>query len=518
MAAWSVAAAPAGAGVRAVGLADDQQDHSHPETLTAQAPPSAVAMIGANRRRRVMSGNPRDDFESLARRYWAALGDALRNAVPGPGGVPGMGGIPGIGGIQGMGGMPGMGGPQVVPPGAEAWQESLDWWTRLAHGDHTGTNDALAHFNSQARQWYARMQEVAARFSGQESSAADVARAWKEALGAAGGNPFPEMLRTLRGNGLQGLEQWMEDASPWLDSLRDEGLSWLRMPAFGADREKQERAQALAAHVAEYQQASNAYSALMLKAQQEAFAIFESKLIEREEPGRQLQTARALFDLWIDAAEEAYAVIALSPEFREVYGRLVNAQMRVRAGVQRMVEEACAQWGMPTRSELDGAHRKLAQLEREVRKLRDAVAQGQGSGAPAGTVKQAARSAASPVVKRAADSVVRSAATPVAKRAAKRTKPKVGKRPAAAAPAKGAKKASRSSAGSFGGAIAGAVPRAPEPIGSKPESKSTATVSKKAAKKAVKKAEKKAAKKAAKKSAKKVARKTVTGTAKKGKR
>ena len=303
-----------------------------------------------------MQGNPRDDFESLARRYWAAWGDALRSAAPG------------------MGAIPGMGGPHMPPPGVEAWQDSLDWWARLAHGGRAEADDAVGHFNRQARQWYARMQEVAARFAGQENNAVDVARAWKEALGAAGENPFPEMLRSLRGHGLQGLEQWVEDASPWLQSMRDESASWLRMPAFGAGREHQERMQQLAGHMAEYQQASSAYAALMAKAQQEAFLIFENRLIDHEEPGRQLQSARALFDLWIDAAEEGYAEIALSPEFREVYGRLVNAQMRVRAGVQRMVEDASAQLGMPTRSELDGAHRKLAQLEREVRRLRDALA------------------------------------------------------------------------------------------------------------------------------------------------
>lgn len=247
-----------------------------------------------------MQGNPRDDFESLARRYWAAWGDALRSAAPG------------------MGAIPGMGGPHMPPPGVEAWQDSLDWWARLAHGGRAEADDAVGHFNRQARQWYARMQEVAARFAGQENNAVDVARAWKEALGAAGENPFPEMLRSLRGHGLQGLEQWVEDASPWLQSMRDESASWLRMPAFGAGREHQERMQQLAGHMAEYQQASSAYAALMAKAQQEAFLIFENRLIDHEEPGRQLQSARALFDLWIDAAEEGYAEIALSPEFREV--------------------------------------------------------------------------------------------------------------------------------------------------------------------------------------------------------
>lgn len=317
-----------------------------------------------------MQGNQAEDFESLARRYWAAWGDMLRTA-PTAANIPGM---------PGMANMPGMGGPQAA--GAGAWQQTMDWWARLATGATPQANDALGHFNRQAGQWYARMQEVAARFAGQQASAADVARAWQEALGLGSSQPFPDMLRGLRGHGLQGLDPWIEAVTPWLQSMRDQGTSWLGMPAFGAGREHQERMQQLAAHLAEYQQASAAYAALMVRAQQDAFPLFEARLAALAESGRQLDSGRALFDLWIDAAEEAYAAIALSPEFSEVYGRLVNAQMRVRGGVQRMVEDASAQFGMPTRCELDGAHRKLAQLEREVRRLRDALGRAESQSEP----------------------------------------------------------------------------------------------------------------------------------------
>src|SRR3546814_8079002 len=87
--------------------------------------------------------------------------------------------------------------------------------------------------------------------------------------------------------------------------------------------------------MADYQQCTQAYDALMQEATRDAFGLFEDKLAECEEPGRQIQSARALFDLWADAAEDAYAKIALSHEFREVYGKLVDAQMRLRGGVQR---------------------------------------------------------------------------------------------------------------------------------------------------------------------------------------
>ncbi|MCC8363458.1 class III poly(R)-hydroxyalkanoic acid synthase subunit PhaE [Lysobacter sp. A6] len=302
------------------------------------------------------------DFESLARQYWNAWGDMLRGAVPSQ--------------------------QPAAPDATKAWHDAIDWWTQLAHGQRSEVNAAVDRFNGQARSWYGQMQQVAAQFAGQDAAAKDIANAWKQALGAVGENPFPEMFRTMRGQGQQGLDQWIEDASPFLEAWRREAGSWLGMPAFGFAREHQERWQQLAQAQLDYQQQNSAYNALMLKSGQRAYEVFERKLGERSAPDKQLKSARALFDLWIDAAEEAYAEIALSDEFRNVYGRLVDAQMRVRGGVQREVENATGQLGMPTRTEIDAAHRKITQLEREVRKLRDAL---QASQAPA-----AAKAAAKP--------------------------------------------------------------------------------------------------------------------------
>lgn len=289
-----------------------------------------------------MPGGQGGDLEALARQYWGAWGEALRAAS----------------------------GQPAVPAGMQGWHDAVDWWSKLAHGGRSEANDLVERFNSQARQWFGQMQQVAAQFAGQDNGAAQIADAWKKSLGAAGENPFPEIFRSMRGHGQQGLDQWIEDASPYLDAMRREGVSWLSLPAFGLNREHHERLQALARAQVDYQEKNAAYNALMAKSGQRAFELFEEKLGEREEPGRQLASARALFDLWIDAAEEAYAEVALSQEFRAVYGALVNAQMRLRNGIQKEVELACGMFGMPTRSEMDAAHRKVAELERQLRRMR----------------------------------------------------------------------------------------------------------------------------------------------------
>ncbi|MDN5781985.1 MAG: class III poly(R)-hydroxyalkanoic acid synthase subunit PhaE [Luteimonas sp.] len=349
------------------------------------------------------------DFEALARQYWSAWGEALRGTAPG-----------------------------AAHAAGQPWQEALDWWSRLAQGGQPQGGDTLGRFNSQSQQWFGQMQKIAAQFAGQDAGAQEIAAAWKRAMESLGGNPFGDLMRGMRGPGLQGFEQWFEQVSPYLEGLRGETLSWLRMPTFGFAREHQQRWQQLALAMADYQECTQAYDELMRKATRDACEVFEAKLAEREEPGRQLQSARALFDLWVDAAEDAYAKIALSHEFRDVYGKLVDAQMRLRGGVQREVEQASALFGMPTRTELDGAHRKIAELERQLRRLRD------GIGAGYGQKKTATTTATRPAAKKRVTGKppLKSAATKNAatkKAAAKKAaakKPTMSK-PAAAKTAKG---------------------------------------------------------------------------------
>lgn len=299
------------------------------------------------------SGFNPQDFERLARQYWSAWGEMMRGGAPQP---------------------------QPAQPSVPGWNEALNWWSQLARGGQPQADDTLDRFNSQARGWFGEIQKLAAQFAGRDASAADIAGAWRQALGGQGANPFADVFGAMRGPGQQDFARWVEQVKPMLERLQDGGSSLLGLPAFGFAREHQERVQQLAQAYLNYQQQSQAYNALMAEAGQDAFKRFEDKLAERSEPGRQIGSARALFDLWIDAAEDAYAEIALSPRFRDAYAALVNSQMRLRAGVQKEIEHASNQYGIPTRTEIDAAHRKIVQLERELRRLRDELLQVRGGG------------------------------------------------------------------------------------------------------------------------------------------
>jgi class III poly(R)-hydroxyalkanoic acid synthase PhaE subunit len=162
--------------------------------------------------------------------------------------------------------------------------------------------------------------------------------------------------------------QWQS----WMQAAQHSGFGDLPgthgpTPTFGQNREQQMQQQAMAAAAMESLQASARYQTLIQRANAQGMQRLQDKLAEHAEPGRQIDSLKSLYDLWVDAAEEAYAEIALSDEFRETYGEMVNTQMRVRQMQQQQTEQICQQLGMPTRSEVSSLGERLQALRREFR-------------------------------------------------------------------------------------------------------------------------------------------------------
>lgn len=261
--------------------------------------------------------------------------------------------------------------------------EGFDVWLKLFGGRDSG-NETLERVIGSARQFADFMQGVIGQLATTRPELSSPA-ALREALEKAFGgidvhkNPVLDALRSVTGEGAKGFEdlfrEWMKVAKP----LEADARGLLNLPAFGYSRESQERQQALAQAVLACSDQMNRYNALMYRASRLGLDRFESRLAERSEPGREITSLRGLYDLFVDAAEEGYAEVALSEEFREVYGELVNAQMRVRQLVQGEVERASAALGMPGRTELDSVlkrsnemRRRIADLEERLQRLESA--------------------------------------------------------------------------------------------------------------------------------------------------
>lgn len=287
-------------------------------------------------------------FEALAQQYWNAWGEAVRHGM----------------------------GSSVAPTAQvtdENWSQALDWWRRMLPND-TGTDTQVIfdRLQQQAGEWFGIMQQVATQFAGRSSTSEEIADAWRQAVQGQGERLLHWALGAFRGAGPAGFDPWLQEAVHGLEKWRRESAPWLDMPTFGLGRNQQSRWQTLAKAQQEYQSHGQAYAEQLKSALERAFELFEGKLAEHEQVGTQLKSVRALFDLWIEAAEEGYAAVALSEEFRQVYGAFANAHLRLRAALQREVEQICEHLGMPTRSEMDSAHRRIAELERMLRRMVDA--------------------------------------------------------------------------------------------------------------------------------------------------
>jgi class III poly(R)-hydroxyalkanoic acid synthase PhaE subunit len=278
--------------------------------------------------------------QAMAQQSWEQWMRYLQQASPQPAAAfGGMGtGFPPVVPAFGMGAAPGAPMNDVLERSLTGIKGYLDWMQRAAssQADPLGTD------------WQAQMQQMFGNAS----------------------QPFAQAFGGIDSTAAQGfVQQWQA----WLAAAGQGGLGgadWHRsqhMPAFGLQREQQEKQQALMAAMLDSAEQQRRYQAMILRANAQGLERLQNKLADHAEPGRQVESLKALYDLWIDSAEEAYAEIALSDEFREVYGAMVNAQMLERQLMQQQLEELYRQLGLPTRSEVDSLGKRLQELRREQR-------------------------------------------------------------------------------------------------------------------------------------------------------
>lgn len=278
--------------------------------------------------------------QAMAQQSWEQWMRYLQQASTQPAApFGGMGtGFPPVAPAFGMGAAPGVPMNDVLERSLAGIKGYLEWMQRAAssQADPLGSD------------WQAQMQQMFGNAS----------------------QPFAQASSGIDSTAAQGfVQQWQA----WLAAAGQGGLGgadWhkaTQMPAFGLQREQQEKQQALVAAMLDSAEQQRRYQALILRANAQGLERLQNKLADHAEPGRQIESLKALYDLWIDSAEEAYAEIALSDEFREVYGAMVNAQMLERQLMQQQLEELCRQLGLPTRSEVDSLGKRLQALRREQR-------------------------------------------------------------------------------------------------------------------------------------------------------
>lgn len=291
--------------------------------------------------------DPLDAWRNMSRQYWDAWADATRKAFDADA-------------------------AKIDPDALQGrWHEGLEQWSRMfdARKARETQSEVVERLLGGARSYFSLLESLAAKGDGGQADPQAWADTLRESFNFPGAdaalfdNPLGRAMRELVGQGARGFEQMMQGLEPAMGELR----ALTELPAFGYAREHQEHYQRMAKAWLDYQRETNRYNALIARASRRAFEVFEDKLAERGDSGPVVDSVRGLYDLWVDAAEDAYAEVALSDEFREVYGALVNAQMQVRQNLQREVERVATDLGMPTRSEIDSMGKQLHEARRALR-------------------------------------------------------------------------------------------------------------------------------------------------------
>ena len=133
-------------------------------------------------------------------------------------------------------------------------------------------------------------------------------------------------------------------------------------PALGALREHQERAERLMQAALRAQEAQQRLQRLWSDALREAALAFSASLPTGAAEATP-EALHALYNRWIECAEQAYARIAHGADFCQALAELVNATSAWRAECQAGYEAWAKSLDLPTRSEVNSINLRLSALE-----------------------------------------------------------------------------------------------------------------------------------------------------------
>ncbi|PMQ03625.1 hypothetical protein DyAD56_18110 [Dyella sp. AD56] len=265
-------------------------------------------------------------------------------------------------------------------------QQSWDAWTRYLQqhsapsnpfgggaspfGSSGAGDDFMARSMAALKGYGDWLQGAASSGLGQ-GPAADWQQSLQNLFSNLGGQPFANAFANIDSEAAKSFGQLWQS---WFQA-NPSGVPGMKFDvehfaAFGYTRERQRLQQALTTAMQNYTEWAGKYQTLIQRANTEGFERLQGKLADLTDSSKQIESLKALYDLWVDAAEEAYGQIALSEEFRHAYGEMVNAQGRVRQLQQSQLDAWCRDLGLPTRSEVTALGKRVHELRREVREQR----------------------------------------------------------------------------------------------------------------------------------------------------
>lgn len=266
------------------------------------------------------------------------------------------------------------------------WEGALDhWWQAMSPGASDFSKTFMEKMMEQSKSVF-RMADVFTKQPGEGAAAGDMTY-WMKALedmqkqfsGSLGdGGDAMQRMMSFWEKPLDHLQRMMSSMSPMPgdmfrnmehDLIKERLDRALSSPGLGYTREGQGRYQDLMRSAIDYQTAqreyANFYNRLGTKSIQRMGCFIQDAI----ESGESITSAREFYDNWVKCYEASYAEEVATPEYAQIHGRLINAQMTLKKRIGDMVDNSLSSLDMPTRSELNTLQTRLQETRRDNKKL-----------------------------------------------------------------------------------------------------------------------------------------------------
>jgi class III poly(R)-hydroxyalkanoic acid synthase PhaE subunit len=259
----------------------------------------------------------------------------------------------------------------------EQWAELLKTWqSALAGNEKTTDTEVLQHYFTKAGETYLNMLQQFYQGTGQAKTLEQMTKEWTDNL---------QKFYT-------GTAQTGKDPFSALDPLN----FFASFPGIGYTREKQEQLNHLYQQWSDYEVKAREYNASMAKVGLEAIQKFQEYVANPPKDAEPLTSLKEVYTKWVDICEGIYAEYAMTEEYTQLYGEVVNALMTFKKQQNKLIDDLVDQVNLPTRTEIDSLHQRVHALRREVAALRAEL-----KGAPPkAAAKPAAKATAKPAAKK----------------------------------------------------------------------------------------------------------------------
>lgn len=145
---------------------------------------------------------------------------------------------------------------------------------------------------------------------------------------------------------------------------------YVSMPGVGYTREKQEHINLLYRLWIDYEGQMRKYNIEMTKVGLQALQQFQTYITTPPEGAKPLESLKDIYIKFVDISEDVYAEFALSDEYTQMYGDVVNALTAYKKQLHEIADDVMEQVNLPNRQEVDSVHKRVHELRRENIQLR----------------------------------------------------------------------------------------------------------------------------------------------------